>query len=134
MSAIHNLLTSISEIENIDHLHVDSDHELDEIQEKMNLVCQQTSEEFYKLKTYSQNVAKILEENFNNNFTNTNFDEHELIEEKLDEFIFQYAIAKELIRKGREIKFYKDEKEKQIRIHKKLARNALAHYGIQPQD
>lgn len=133
MSAMHHLLTSISEIENVD-LHIDSDHELEEMQEKMNFVCEQTAQEFYKIKAYSQKVTKILEENFNNNFTNKNFNEHELIEEKIDELIFQYAKAKELIRKGREIKFYKEEKEKQIKLHKKLARNALAHYGIQPQD
>ena len=113
--------------------HIDSDHELEELQEKMNYNSHQTAQEFYKLKTQSFKVSEILEKNFNKFYLNDNFDDQELIEEQIDRLIYQYAKIKENLKKGRDIRFYIEMKETQKSNELRYARNLLAHFGIDPE-
>ena len=133
MTSVHINLETINEIEKVE-LQVDSDHEIEEMNEKLNYVCEMAAQEFYKLKTFSSKVTNILENNYNLQFMNKNFDEQELIEEQLDKLMFEYVKVKELLKKGREIRFYKEAKEKKIAREKMIARNILAHCGIKPVD
>ena len=114
------------------NVHVDSDHELEELQEKMNYICDQTAQEFYKLTCQSLKVSDILESNFNKTYLNTNFDQQEIIEEQIDKLIYQYTLIKKNLRDGREIRLYMEKKEKQKSIELRYARNLLAHFGIDP--
>lgn len=114
------------------NVHVDSDHELEELQEKMTFICNQTAQEFYKLKTQSLRVSDILEKNFNKSYLNNNFDEQELIEEQIDSLIYQYTKIKKNLRDGREVRLYIEKKEKQKSNELRYARNLLAHFGIDP--
>ena len=113
--------------------HIDSDHELEELQEKMNYNSHQTAQEFYKLKTQSFKVSEILEKNFNKFYLNDNFDDQELIEEQIDRLIYQYAKIKENLKKGRDIRFNIEMKETQKSNELRYARNLLAHFGIDPE-
>lgn len=81
--------------------------ELEQLEEKMNSVCEKISKKFYCLKSNINNLNKLLETNFNKNF-----DEQELMEEQMDELIFEYSKIKDLLKKGREIRYYKEVKEK----------------------
>jgi hypothetical protein len=114
--------------------HIDSDHELEELQEKMNYNSHQTAQEFYKLKTQSFKVSEILEKNFNKFYLNDNFDDQELIEEQIDRLIYQYAKIKENLKKGRDIRFNIEMKETQKSNELRYARNLLAHFGIDPEN
>lgn len=114
------------------NVHVDSDHELDELQEKMNYICDQTAQEFYKLTCQSLKVSDILERNFNKTYLNNNFDQQELIEEQIDKLIYQYTQIKKNLRDGREIRLYMEKKEQQKSNELRYARNLLAHFGIEP--
>lgn len=61
------------------------------------------------------------------------FIEHELLEERMDGLIYRYQKTKELLKKGRLIRYYKEEKEKEKKAklnELRYARNTLAHYGI----
>jgi hypothetical protein len=61
------------------------------------------------------------------------FIEHELLEERMDGLIYRYQKTKELLKKGRLIRYYKEEqeKEKKAKLNElRYARNTLAHYGI----
>ena len=133
MAAMQHHLEPVSEIVPVE-LHVDSNHELDEINEKYEYVTDRIAEEFYKLNNMSHIISDILEKNFNSNFMNKNFETHELVEEKLDNLLFKYLQIKELLKKGREIRFYKEQKENEITKEKRFARNALAYYGIKPSN
>lgn len=112
--------------------HVDSDHELEELQEKMNNINEQSAQEFHKLKSQSNKITALLEQNFNENFINKNFDEHELIEEQIDKLIYQYTKIKDNLRNGREVRFYIEKKERQKVNELRYARNVLTHLGIYP--
>lgn len=114
------------------NIHVDSDHELEELQEKMNFICDQTAQEFYKLKNQSTRISEILERNFNKSYLNNNFDDQEIIEEQIDKLIYQYAKIKKNLKDGREVRFYIEKKEKQKSNELRYARNLLAHFGIDP--
>ena len=46
------------------------------------------------------------------NVSNHPFDKHEYIEEYLDTLIYEYQTVKELLKKGREIRYNKEKKEK----------------------
>ena len=95
------------------NLNVNSETELDELDEKMEYVSEQISEEFHILNTIVSQVNGILNINFNNKFMNTDFDKQEYIEEYLDTLIYEYQTVKELLKKGREIRYNKEKKEKQ---------------------
>jgi len=115
-------------------LSLDSDNEIEELIEKMEYVCNQTSNSFYNLKKKVNNVNILLENNFNSNFVNSNFDHHELIEEQIDNLIYDFSKIKEFIKKGRLIKFYKEKKENNKKKELLYARNALVYYGINPEN
>ena len=61
------------------NLNVNSETELDELDEKMEYVSEQISEEFHILNTIVSQVNGILNINFNNKFMNTDFDKQEYI-------------------------------------------------------
>jgi hypothetical protein len=121
-------LKTINEID----LSVDSDNEIEELTDKMTFICSQTSNSFYKFKKKVNNIHNLLENNFNNKFENNNFDDHELIEEQIDDLIYDFLKIKEFLKKGRIIKFYKEKKENNKKKELLYARNALAYYGINP--
>jgi hypothetical protein len=113
-------------------VHVDSDYEAEELEEKINYICNQTAQDFYKLKYQSIHVTDILERNFNKSFINISFDDHEVIEEQIDKLMYQYAKIKKNLRDGREVKFYIEKKEKEKSNEIRYARNLLAYFGIKP--
>ena len=127
----HHSLEVIPEVGPM-NVHVDSDQELEELQEKMKHNCDQTAQEFYKLTCQSLKVSDILERNFNKTYLNNNFDHQEVIEEQIDTLIHQYAKIKKKLRDGREIRFYMEKKEQQKSNELRYARNLLAHFGIDP--
>jgi hypothetical protein len=108
----------------------DSDNELEELHEKMDYICEKIAEEFYKMRFKISHINGIFENNFNRTL-NSNFDEHELFEEQMDELIHEYFKIKKLLKEGRNIRFYKEQKESEKKNELRYARNALAHYGIE---
>jgi len=114
------------------NVHVDYDHELEELQENMNYICDQTAQEFYKLTCQSLKVSDILERNFNKTYLNNNFDQQEIIEEQIDKLIYQYTQIKKNLRDGREIRFYMEKKVIQKCNELRYAENLLANLGIDP--
>ena len=96
----------------------------------MEYVSEQISEEFHILNTIVSQVNGILNINFNNKFMNTDFDKQEYIEEYLDTLIYEYQTVKELLKKGREIRYNKEKKEKQKDNELRGARNTLKYCGI----
>jgi predicted nuclease with TOPRIM domain len=93
--------------------HIDSDSDLEELQEKMNTITHETAKEFYKLKSESMRITECLEKNFNKYHLSDHFDIHELIEERIDEFIHQYAKIKKYLKDGREVRCYIEKKGNQ---------------------
>ena len=108
------------------------EHELEELQEEMNSVSVKIAKEFNDLKSQALNVVDILEKNYNENCSNTNFDDQELVEEQLDILIHEYGKIKASLRYGREVRFYMEKKEQQKSNELRYARNVLAHLGIEP--
>jgi hypothetical protein len=108
-------------------LSINSDHDLDEINNKMNTVMQHISNEMIKLTKYIENIKTILD----TTNINASFEEQELIEEYFDKLIHEYNKSKPLFKQGREIRIYKEAKEREILNQKRFARNVLVHYGIQ---
>lgn len=115
------------------NFHVDSDNEIEELQEKMNCICNQIAQEFYKIKYQSVKVSEILETNFNKSYLNNNFDNQEQIEEQIDILIYQYAKIKEKLRVGRLVRYNMEKKQKQKSNELKYARNLLEYFGINPE-
>lgn len=107
-----------------------SGNELDFLQSEMLLISNKIAQELYTLKSYSFSANHILHCNFNTTFMNTNFEEQELIEEQLDRFVHQYTKIKENFKKGREIRYHKEQKEKEKMNELRYARNVLAQLGI----
>lgn len=95
--------------------------QLYELQEQMSKTRNQIAYEFCYLKKSLENISDILEDNFNEAFINNNFDYQELIEEQFDQLFYKYNKVKELLKKGREIRYYTEIKEKN---------NILSHYTI----
>lgn len=124
-------IESIPEVQPV-NVYVDSDHELEELQEKMDYICQQNAGEFYKMKIKMAHINTIFENNFNTKTMNKNFDDHELFEEQIDELIHEYIKVKELMKHGREIRLYTEKKKQQKSNELRYARNLLAHFGIDP--
>lgn len=102
--------------DNKNNIEVISDYELEYLEEKMEDISNQISYKFCGLRQQVINVENMLKENYNIKFFNNNFDQHELTEEQIDMLIFDFMKIKELIKKGREIRYYKEyktnEKEK----------------------
>ena len=61
---------------------------------------------------------------------NTNFDDQELIEEQIDRLVYQYVKIKEHLKKGREIRIFKEQKEQEKMNELRYARNVLMQLGI----
>ena len=115
------------------NLNVNSETELEELDEKMEYVSEQISEEFHVLNTIVSQVNGILNINFNNKFMNTDFDKQEYIEEYLDTLIYEYQTVKELLKKGREIRYNKEKKEKQKDNEIRCVRATLKYCGIKSE-
>jgi CRISPR/Cas system-associated protein Csx1 len=120
-----SLLEKITEFD----CHVESDDDLEEINNKFNCITCTISSEMIRLKKYSENLTNEL--GVDKNIT---FEEQELIEEQMDIFIYEYSKLKQLLNQGREIRYHKEEKEKEMKNQKRYARNLLAHYGIEPKE
>jgi len=112
------------------NIHVDSCNELEELQEKMNYICDQTAQEFYKLTCETLKVSDMLERNFNKTYLNNNFEQQEMIEHQVDKLISQYFQIKKNLQDGREIRFYMEKKEMQKCNELRYAKNLLASLGI----
>jgi len=132
MDANLQLLSTIPEIEQMD-VSVNSNDELKYLEEKMKYISEVISQKFYGLKTEIINVTNIIEENYNRNFMNTDFDDEELVEEQLDILMYEYSKIKELLKKGREIRYNKEHKEKEKDREQLMIRNAFVYYEIKPQ-
>lgn len=119
---------------NVVNLYISSDHEIEELQDKMNFICNQISKEFYGLKYQITQVSDILEKNFNKSYLNNNFDDQEIIEEQIDKFIYKYQKIKKNLKDGREVRSYMENKQKQKSNELKYARNLLECLGINPEN
>jgi hypothetical protein len=115
------------------NLNINSETELEELDEKMEYISEQISEEFHILNTIVSQVNGILNINFNNKFMNTDFDKQEYIEEYLDTLIYEYQTVKELLKKGREIRYNKEKKEKQKDNEVRGSRNTLKYCEIKSE-
>ena len=109
-----------------------SNNNIAELQEKISYICYQISQEFCKLKYKSTHVIDILEKNFNKSFINISFDDHEAIEEEIDNVIYQYEKIKKNLRDARKVRFYMEKKEKEKSNELRYAKNLLSQFGIEP--
>ena len=122
-------LTTIHEYEN-SNVAISSTNELEHLQSEMIVVTNKIAQDLYALKSYTFSVNNILECNFNSSFMNTNFDDQELIEEQIDRLVYQYVKIKEHLKKGREIRIFKEQKEQEKMNELRYARNVLMQLGI----
>lgn len=98
------------------NLNVNSETELEELDEKMKYVGEVISEEFHLLNNIVSQINGILNVNFNKKFMNMDFEQHEHIEEYFDTLIHEYQTVKDLLKKGRAIRYNKEKKEKDNEI------------------
>jgi hypothetical protein len=124
-----NSLERIPESEPV-NLDVNQETELEELDNKMKYITQQIAEEFHILNNIVSKTNSVLNLNFNNKFMNTNFDEQENIEWYLDSLVYEYQTVKELLKKGREIRYNKESKEKEKDNEIRCVRNTLSYYEI----
>lgn len=126
-------IETIQQVESI-NIYADSKHELEELNTKMDYICKQNANEFYKLNMRMAYINSVFENNFNSRTMNTNFDDHELFEEQMDELIYEYNTVKELMKQGRQVKFYKEQKETEKKNELRYARNTMVQCGIEHFD
>ena len=124
-----NSLERIPESEPV-NLDVNQETELEELDNKMKYISQQIAEEFHILNNIVSKTNSVLNVNFNNKFMNTNFDEQENIEWYLDSLVQEYQTVKKLLKKGREIRYNKESKEKEKDNEIRCSRNTLSYYEI----
>jgi hypothetical protein len=129
MLSRQNSLDRIPESEPV-NLNVNSETKLEELNKKMEYTCEVIAEEFHILNNIVSQINGILNINFNNKFMNTNFDKHEHIEFYFDTLIEEYQNVKELLKKGREIRYYKEKKEKEKYNEITCSRNMSENYEI----
>jgi lipid A disaccharide synthetase len=103
---------------------------LEELVEKMKYISQEIAEEYNVLNNIVSQVNIVLNNNYNTKFMNTDFDNQEYIEENLDRLVHEYQTVKELLKRGREIRYYKELKEREKDNENRCARNILVDYGI----
>lgn len=103
---------------------INSDDKLEELEEKMNLTVSNISHELSNLKNNIINIHKFLDKKL----PNINFDEEELIEEQFDILYYKYNKMKELFKKGREIRYNIENKEKENRKRKLIIKNVLQYF------
>jgi hypothetical protein len=94
------------------NLQLDRENKKNEIEIKFDHLSKQIEEEFYKLRYIIKLIDNTLDSNFDSNNADKNFDNQELIEEQFDNLLFKYALIKELFKKGREIRYYKEQIDK----------------------
>ena len=126
-----NSLDRIPELEPV-NLDVNSETELEELDEKMKYISQQIAEEFHILNNIVSKTNSVLNINYNNNFMNKNFDQQENIEWYLDSLVHEYQNVKKLLKKGREIRYHKEKKEKEKEKYSDIRckQNTLSNYEI----
>ena len=78
----------------------------------MDDLCGDIGKDIYKLKTSLLKAENLIDYFIKDLNSHTNFDQLELIEEKMDEMIFNYEIIKTKFRKGRYIRYNMEESEK----------------------
>jgi hypothetical protein len=103
---------------------------LEELAEKMKYISQEIAEEYNVLNNIVSQVNIVLNNNYNTKFMNTDFDNQEYIEENLDRLVHEYQTVKELLKRGREIRYYKELKEREKDNENRCDRNILVDYGI----
>jgi hypothetical protein len=101
---------------------------LEELTEKMKYISQEIAHEYFVLNNIVSQVNGVLNINYNNKFMNTDFDNEEYIEENLDRLVHEYKTVKELLKRGREIRYYKELKEREKDNENRCAINTLAHF------
>jgi hypothetical protein len=124
-----NSLDRIPESEPV-NLNVNSETKLEELDEKMEYISEVIAEEFHILNNIVSQINGILQVNFNNKFMNKDFDKHEHIELYFDTLLHEYKTVKELLQKGRAIRYNKEKKEKEKYNEIRCARNMSANYEI----
>ena len=73
-----------------------------ELDENMRALCRNIQKDLIKFNAFVINVENIINNGFNKSTDCLiNFDEMELIEEKMDEMIYYYQYIKDKFRKGR---------------------------------
>ena len=73
-----------------------------ELDENMRALCRNIQKDLIKFNAFVIDVENIINNGFNKSTDCViNFDEMELIEEKMDEMIYCYQFIKEKFRKGR---------------------------------
>ena len=112
------------------NLNVTSETELEELDEKMEYIGEVISEEFHLLNNIVSQINGVLNINFNNKFMNTDFDKHEHIELYFDTLIHEYQTVKELLKKGRAIRYHKEKKEKEKYNEIRCPRNTSENFEI----
>ena len=139
MMSKQKTLDTIPEFEPI-NLNIDSETKLDELNKNMKFISEKIAEEFNILNNVVSKVNSILNINYNDKFMNTDFDKQEYIEEYLDSLVYEYQTIKELFKKGRNIRYYKERKEDEKEREKererekeneiRYARNTSTYYII----
>lgn len=101
--------------------------------EQMDNTVGNLNKEFLEITQKMKHINGMFEKLYlqnKNNEVGMSFIEHELLEERMDALFYRYQKTKELLKKGRLIRYYKEEKEKEKLNELRYARNTLAHYGI----
>jgi hypothetical protein len=110
------------------NLNVNSETELEELDEKMEYIGEVIAEEFHILNNIVSQINGVLNVNFNNKFMNKDFEKHEHIELYFDTLIDEYQTVKELLKKGRAIRYNKEKKEKEK--YNELRSAGISYYKI----
>ena len=105
-------------------LHINSEYNLEKMNQKLHYVESSISSELLKLQAHSEKLTTLLKTQF------VSLEEQELVEEQLDKFMYEYKKCKELLNHGREIRIHKEMKEMELHNQKRFARNVLVQYGI----
>ena len=101
--------------------------------EQMDNTVDNLNKEFVNITQRMKNINEMFEKIYlqnKNNEVGMSFIEHELLEERMDGLFYRYQKTKELLKKGRLLRHYKEEKEKEKMNELRYARNTLSHYGI----
>jgi hypothetical protein len=124
-----DILPTIFENDCLDYSELSSkmlDEHMDETINKLN-------KEFLNISQRMKYMNDMFDKFYENNKydgVGMSFIEHELFEERMDGLIYRYQKTKNLLKKGRLIRHYIEEKEKEKLNELRYARNTLAHYGI----
>lgn len=109
-----------------------ADDDIETLQEKFKSICYTLNKELAKtakrtIELYKEYICVAmckLEENHD-----MTFDDHELVEEAMDTFIYKFQKTKEMLKDARLIQYHIAQKENEIRF----AKNTLAQIGIIPK-